>query len=151
MLYPFPYKKAKNPLLPNLIMLCLYFNMNKSQDSTPREWNESFLRRTSLQRILLSPNQKVHRDFPGGPVVKNLPPNAGDTGRSLVREDLTSDGVTKPMCHNYWAHTVGPASCNTETTRTEASTPYSPCSTAREATTMRSPHTTRRVTPAHCD
>ena len=30
--------------------------------------------------------KQKHRDFPGGPVVKNLPSNAGDVNRSLVGE-----------------------------------------------------------------
>ena len=40
-------------------------------------------------------------DFPGGSVVKNLPANAGDMVRSLVQEDPTCRGATKPMHHNY--------------------------------------------------
>ena len=44
------------------------------------------------------------RDFPGGAVVKNPPANAGDMVRSLVWEDPTCRGATKPMSHNYWAH-----------------------------------------------
>ena len=54
-----------------------------------------------------------NRDFPGGPVVKNLPANAGDMGsipgpgNSLM---LQSD---MPMCHNYWSpHTLQPRLCN---------------------------------------
>ena len=39
------------------------------------------------------------RDFPGGAVVKNPPANA--RVRSLVGEDLTCCGATKPMCQNY--------------------------------------------------
>ena len=42
-------------------------------------------------------------DFLGGSVVKNPPANAGDMGLSLVREDPTSQGATKRVCHNYWA------------------------------------------------
>ena len=34
-------------------------------------------------------------DFPGGPVVKSLPANEGDTGLSLVWKDSTCSGVTK--------------------------------------------------------
>ena len=85
----------------------------------------------------------------------------GTLVQSLVREDLTSDGVTKSMCHNYWAHTVGPASCSywDHMCRSQHSlqpmphskrshyTPCSPCPTAREATTMRSPHTSRKSNP----
>ena len=37
-------------------------------------------------------------DFPGGPVVKNLPCSAGETGvGSLVPEDSTRGGATKSM------------------------------------------------------
>ena len=47
---------------------------------------------------------KVDTDFPGGLVVKNLPVNAGDTGSvpvsSLVWEDSTCHGATKPVHHN---------------------------------------------------
>ena len=42
------------------------------------------------------------RDFLGGPVVKNLPANAGPMG-SLIQEDSTCSGADKPMRHNYWA------------------------------------------------
>ena len=45
-------------------------------------------------------------DFPGGPVIKNLPGNAGDTPcrvQSLVPEDSTCPGATKPMHFKYWA------------------------------------------------
>ena len=36
-------------------------------------------------------------DFPGGPMDKNLPANAGDLGWTLVREDPTCFGATKPV------------------------------------------------------
>ena len=39
-------------------------------------------------------------DFAGGPVVKNPPINAGDTGSVLVWEDPTCCGAVKPMHHN---------------------------------------------------
>ena len=41
------------------------------------------------------------RDFPGGLVVKNLLANAGDTGLSLVQEDSTWCGATKPVHQSY--------------------------------------------------
>ena len=44
---------------------------------------------------------KTDRDFPGGPVVKNPPVNAGDTGLILVQEDFTCPRVTRPVCCNY--------------------------------------------------
>ena len=50
--------------------------------------------------------------FPGGPVVKNLPCNAGDTGSIPGQEDSTCCGATKPMLHNYRACALKPESCN---------------------------------------
>ena len=41
------------------------------------------------------------RDFPGGAVVKNRLPMQGTRVRSLVQEDPTCCGATKPVCHNY--------------------------------------------------
>ena len=40
-------------------------------------------------------------DFPVGPVVKNLPANAGTWVQSLVWEDFTCCRATKSMCCNY--------------------------------------------------
>ena len=57
-------------------------------------------------------NSIWQRDFPGGAVVKNPPANAGDTGRSLVREDPTCHGATRPVHHNYWACTLEPTCLN---------------------------------------
>lgn len=39
--------------------------------------------------------------LPGGTVDETLPPNTGDTGSILVREDFTWLGVTNPVCYNY--------------------------------------------------
>ena len=42
--------------------------------------------------------------FPGGPVVKNLPASAGDTGLiSAPGRSCVPQG--KPVCHSSWAHT----------------------------------------------
>ena len=46
-------------------------------------------------------SEVAKEDFPGGPMVKNLPVNAGGTGFSLVWEDPTYCGATKPVCPNY--------------------------------------------------
>ena len=46
-------------------------------------------------------NKEQSSDFPGGPVVKNPPASAGDTGSTLVWEDFTCRRATKPMHHNY--------------------------------------------------
>ena len=40
-------------------------------------------------------------DFPGGPVVKNLPCYARDIGLTLVWLDPTCQGATKIVYHNY--------------------------------------------------
>ena len=45
-------------------------------------------------------------------MVKNPPANAGDTGSTLVQEDPTGHGATKPVRHNYWACALEPASHN---------------------------------------
>ena len=41
--------------------------------------------------------------FPGGPLVKNLPANAGDTGSILGPGRYHMPRASKPVCH-YWAH-----------------------------------------------
>ena len=43
----------------------------------------------------------VFQGFPGGPVVKNLPANARDTGSVPVRDHPTCRRATGPVCHNY--------------------------------------------------
>ena len=47
--------------------------------------------------------------FPGGSVVKNLQETPV---QSLFWEDPTCHGVTKPVCHNYWAAALQPRNCN---------------------------------------
>jgi len=44
-------------------------------------------------------------DFPDGAVDKNLPTNAVDMGSIPGLGSSTCHVATKPMCHNYWAHT----------------------------------------------
>ena len=46
------------------------------------------------------------RDFPGGPVVKNLPSNVGDAGlipHQGIKIPHATGQATKPAHHNYWA------------------------------------------------
>ena len=43
------------------------------------------------------------QDFLCGPVGKNLPANAGAQFQSLVREEPTCCGATKPESHSYRA------------------------------------------------
>ena len=64
--------------------------------------------------------------------------------RALVREDPTCCGATKPMHHNYWACALEPASHNYWARVPQLLSPlaYSPCSSRREATAMRSLCTT---------
>lgn len=71
--------------------------------------------------------------FPGDPVVKNPPCNAGDIGLILVQEDLTYLKATKSLCHN-----------NEPVPGAQEPQVPSPRSAKREATTMRSPRTTTR-------
>ena len=40
-------------------------------------------------------------DFPGAPMVKTLPANAGDTGSILIWEDSTCHRAAKLVQHNY--------------------------------------------------
>ena len=46
-------------------------------------------------------NKTALLDFPGGTVDKSPPANVGDGVQSLVREDFTNCGATKPVRHNY--------------------------------------------------
>ena len=55
---------------------------------------------------------KECEDFLDGAVDKNPPANAGEKGPSLVWEDSTCQGATKPVSHNYWARTLEPEHCN---------------------------------------
>jgi len=45
--------------------------------------------------------RSVWWDFPGGPVVKNPPANAGDMVQSLIWEESTCLWATKLVHHNY--------------------------------------------------
>ena len=64
-------------------------------------------------------------------------PVQGTWVRSLVQEDPTCRGATKPVRHNYWARVPQLL----KPTRLE------PCSATREATAMRSPRTTKKSSP----
>ena len=50
------------------------------------------------------PHKSNAEDFPGSPVVENLPANAGDMGWIPSPGDSTCLKTTKPLCHNYWSH-----------------------------------------------
>ena len=62
------------------------------------------------------------QDFPAGPVVMNLSASAGTLLWSLVLEDSTCWGVTKPVCHSYWSPwSLEPVLCNNRSHRDEKS------------------------------
>ena len=56
--------------------------------------------------MFFSKTSRYTGDFPGGPVVKNPPANAGDMGLTLVQEDSTCQGATKLVSHHYRAHVL---------------------------------------------
>ena len=93
-----------------------------------------------LRPFLLYLRTFLVSDFPGAPVIKNCLPMQEAWVRSLIQEDSTCCGATKPM-HNYWAHALEPGSHNYWSL--SALEPM-PAPTTREATTKRSPHTTTR-------
>ena len=55
----------------------------------------------SLLLIISLDTKIIFEGFPGDPVVKNPPCNAGGTGQSLVHKDPTCHRATKPVSHNY--------------------------------------------------
>ena len=112
--------------------------------------------RTLLPRIIFSQRKKkklfkvkASWDFPGGAVVKNLPANAGTRVRALVWKDPTCCGATKPVRHNYWACALKPTSHNYWAHVPQLLKParLEPVLHTREATAMRSPHTTKKSSP----
>ena len=68
---------------------------------------------------------------------------------SLVWEDLTSRGATKPVHHNYWACALEPVGHNYWACVPQLLKPtcLEPCSATREATAMRNPCTTMKSSP----
>ena len=100
----------------------------------------------------------VNGGFPGGPVVKNLPANAGDTGSvpGLGRSYMPY-GASKPVCHNCWACALEPTNHNYWAHALQLLKPvccnyWSPCAwslcpATREATAMRSPRVAMKSRP----
>ena len=78
-------------------------------------------------------------------------PMQGTRIRSLVWEDPTCRRATKPMCHNYWACALEPASRKHWAHVLQLLKPVclEPvlCNKRSKATTMRSPHTTTKSNP----
>ena len=62
--------------------------------------------------IQIADNSSRQGDFPGGPVTKNPPARVEDTSLILGWEIPQCRRATKPMCHNYWAHSLEPMSHN---------------------------------------
>ena len=82
--------------------------------------------------------------FWGGPVVKNPPCNAGDTGSIPGQERSTSHGTTKPMSHDFRGCALEPSSRNQRSLCAQ-----SPCSTNRRSHRSEKPsHGNLRVAPA---
>ena len=61
-------------------------------------------------------NENINEGFPGDPVVKNPPANAGDTVWFLVPEDHTHHGATKCVPCNDQASALDPWAATTEVT-----------------------------------
>ena len=100
------FRESANLCILNIAWWISSYNM-RSKNSDVHNW-------LSWARIIapahgcpMSPHKArkyiKHRDFLGGPVVENLPTNAGTQVQSLFQEDSTCLGATKLMCHNYWA------------------------------------------------
>ena len=95
-----------------------------------------------------SVNQKSKlRDLANGPMVKNPPANAGETGSTPSLEDSTCCRAYKTTCHNYWAwklYSQGSA---------EATAMRSPCTVTSEqpplATTRESLCIARKIQCSH--
>ena len=65
-----------------------------------RIWKALLWLQTTVTLYTKCPKPKT-LGFPSGPVVKNPPCDARDTGQSLVQEDPTCLRETKPMHHHY--------------------------------------------------
>ena len=80
---------------------------------------------------------KCMLDFPDGAVDKNLPTNAVDMGSISGLGSSTCHVATKPMCHNYWAHTqvFEPQLLSLRARTTKACMPQACAPTTREART----------------
>ena len=76
-------------------------------------------------------------------------PMQGTQVWSLIWEDFTCHGQLKPTGHSDWACTLKPVSSSTEAVCCTYQSPHacSLCSTARGATTMRSPYTALKSSP----
>ena len=67
--------------------------------SFPYIFNEKITISNQGQQLFIK--KFMHRDFPGGPVVENMPASAGDTGLISGLRRFHIHRATKPMHHNY--------------------------------------------------
>ena len=99
-----------------MLLLFWFIWERGTKPSNQRKW----LQRKYLEVILGNRRallEILNGDFPGGAVVKNPPALAGSIPgrtrvRSLVQEDPTCRGATKPASHNYLACALEPANHN---------------------------------------
>ena len=99
---------------------------------------------------IITHSKKWKRDFPGGPVVKNLPASAEDMGLSLVQEDPTCRRASKPV--PCTTEVCAPRTCvpQEKTHQWEVQVPQlesSPCSPRLEKDCMRQgrPSTAKKI------
>ena len=67
-------------------------------------------KRIFSDKVIQDGEEKMQeKNFPGGPVVTNLPANTGDMGLILIQgKDPTCHRATEPVCHNYSACALEP-------------------------------------------
>ena len=96
---------------------------------------------TNRPQLSASYNSEL-TNFPGGPVVENPPASAEQSSLPGLGRFHLPKGQLSP-----WATTTEPVLWSPQATHTEAYTPYSPCSTTREAPAMRSLCTPMKTSP----
>ena len=114
------------------------YRLSRAGGPSHRGWASSNLQKAWVE-------QKAEKgDFPGGPLVQNPPANAGDMGlipgpgrfHVLQGNEANTPEVLSPRSR---AATTEHVCCSNRSPWTQ-----NPCSTTREATKMRSPHTATR-------
>ena len=76
---------------------------------------------------------KLHLDFPSGPVVKNLPDNAGDTGSILSPEGSHVLQGNKTHAPQLWSLSPGPCAHSKRSHAMRSPIPQPPLSATRES------------------
>ena len=96
--------------------------------------------------------RKVKEDFPGGPVVKNLPANAGDTGLSLGpgrSHMLQSNKARAPQLLSLRSRAHEPQLLSLWATTTEARVPRARAPQQEKPPQWEAHTLQQRVAPAH--